>query len=105
MVAVATREDPFQDAVSACELDDNPDVRLVDDGATLVLDQPSADDVSGLSTLELACVLGVLDVPPSVLVRMESERELATWPAAEWGGMSIEWTYHPSSSMSVILKK
>ena len=95
---------PFQVATAQCDLEDTPHVRLVDGGATLHLDQAGAENLPGLHAAQLACILGELDVPTSVLVRMESERELSTWPAAQWDNTWIEWSYAPDSSMTVTLK-
>jgi hypothetical protein len=76
-----------------------------DDGSSLELDMEGDDLGSGdLTYTEVACVLNDLDVPDSVVSKMDSTRSLDGRVTEDWNGIEATWTYHPDDGLDVILE-
>ena len=101
----ASRPSQLEAAVSACELDDNTDERLGDEGTTLTLDMvgEGEDDTGTLSFDEVLCVLEELEVPDRVTALMGETRSLDGRQTGDWNDVSASWAYHPDNGLDVIL--
>lgn len=101
----ASQRSQLEAAVSACELDDNTDARLGDEGTTLTLDMAGEgdDDTGTLSFAEILCVLEELEVPDRVTALMGETRSLDGRQTGDWDDVSGSWSYHPDSGLDVIL--
>jgi hypothetical protein len=76
-----------------------------DDGSSLELDMKGDDYGSGdLSFTDVACVLNDLDVPDSVMSKMDSTRSIDGRQSEDWDGFEANWTYHPDDGLDVILE-
>jgi len=106
LFALRSSESPFASAVTACDLGDvSFAAQLRDDDQTLILDHKGAEDLIGLDITDLACILNELEIPSSVIAKMDSTRALDGRQAAEWDGIEASWSYHPDSGMDVILER
>lgn len=101
---LANRQSPFDAAVEACELESSPHVRVMDDGDTLAVDT-EGNDSGGASIADLACVLTELDVPGSVMSRMDSTRALDGTQDDEFDGITVRWSYHPDNGLDAIFTR
>jgi hypothetical protein len=76
-----------------------------DDGSSLELDMEGEDYGSGeLSFTNIACALEELDIPDSVMSKMDSTRSLDGRVTEDWNGIEANWTYHPDDGLDVILE-
>lgn len=100
----SAESDDIGNAVDACGVTVNKYAIVGDEGRSLQLDSPGADQEFGVSTAQVACVLSALDVPDSVLARMEATRALDGMQQAEWEDFNATWTYHPDDGLDVIVE-
>jgi hypothetical protein len=91
----------LQLAADRCDVDG----AIGDDGSSLELDMEGEDFGSGeLSYADVACVLEELDVPDSVVSKMDSTRSIDGRQTEDWDGIEANWTYHPDDGLDVILE-
>jgi len=77
---------------------------LADDDHTLVVDMAGEEPGSGTETFDgVLCVLDELDVPQSLIARMESTRALDGMQSATWSSYEVTWTYHPDDGLDLII--
>lgn len=102
LVVSLNRPSPFEAALEAC---DSPLwATLGDDGDTLVLDM-EGDESVGMNITDTVCILTELDVPQSVISRMDNTRALDGVQTAEWDGVTASWSYHPDDGLDMILER
>lgn len=105
-------ETPLELAVTSCNLQSG--ATLGDGGASLTLDGGGTDDltraggeigyeVGKLEVEEIACVLGAIDTPDSIVARMEKTRSLDGMQEQSSGGYTYVWTYHPDNGLDIII--
>jgi PASTA domain len=88
-------------AATRCDIDG----AVGDEGASLELDMEGDDFGSGdLNYADVACVLNELDVPDSVVSKMDSTRSIDGRQTEDWDGIEANWTYHPDDGLDVILE-
>ncbi len=94
---------PITRALDECSLS-----RLVDpgDGGTSVLLDGEGEDVGSgtLTVTQIACVLNEVDIPDSVVYRIDDTRALDGRQNADWDGMTASWSYHPDSGLDLVLE-
>lgn len=90
-------------AVSICDLEDDPDITLGDDGRSLTIDTQGEDEVEGASIDDAACIFSFVGVPDSTVSKMDGTRALDGQQSDSWDDMEITWSYHPSSGIRFIL--
>ncbi|MGC4808508.1 hypothetical protein [Micromonospora sp. DT233] len=78
------------------------DARVGDGGKSLILDGGGEED-SGLTSMDIRCVLEELKTPDHVVSEMSSTRALDGKQAAQWGKIRASWTYHPDQGLDLIL--
>lgn len=93
----------FEAAVRECGRGGGDAVKVLDDGATLVIDGRGEDDPLSVTAERTACLLNELDVPQSVVVKMDGTRALDGRQSASWGNIEAEWTYHPDAGLDLLL--
>lgn len=76
--------------------------RLLDDGAGYAMNT-RGEESHGVTDRAFACVLHKIDIPDSVLARMNATRALDGMQTAEWDNITAAWTYHPKDGLSIIL--
>lgn len=101
--ATAAPVQPIVETVRGCGLADDSHANVMDDGASLDINS-AGNDVSGVSGTDIACVAQGLDMPQSVIARMNSTRALDGTQNAEWSGFTASWTYHPDSGLNIIIE-
>ncbi|WP_017541947.1 hypothetical protein [Nocardiopsis halophila] len=94
----------LEQAAKECGLNDGSAVRVKDEGRTLAL-ETAGTDASGLRFAEVECVLEVVGAPDHVVEAMMSTRALDGRQSQEWEGFEAQWSYHPDSGMSVLLRQ
>lgn len=90
------------DVVAWCA-PDSPYIEVLDGGDSLSI-SGTGDEQDGASITEVACVLTELEVPESVLSRIDRTRALDGTQDASWGDIEASWTYHPDSGLSLIIE-
>lgn len=89
-------------AVESCSLERNLYLTLDSDGKGLYLDG-DGDENPGMNISEIACVLSYLEVPGSILSRMDNTTALMGQQSGSWDGISVLWSYHPSNGIDISL--
>ncbi len=75
-----------------------------DSGRSITLDTGRNSYSSGHSINDVACVLGSLRVPDSVVSRIENTRALDGMQTATWDGYTANWNYHPDSGLFLVIE-
>jgi len=92
------------DAAEYCTDDGTGDgLRLGDGGRTLTVDTAGEDDADGTDVVYGLCVLSQLDVPDSVMSRIQQTTSLDGQQSGSWDGLTATWTYHPSRGLDFVI--
>ncbi|GAA4379531.1 hypothetical protein [Agromyces bauzanensis] len=102
-ITAAVTPSPITRAVETCDVADNAWIVVGDDGDSVSL-QTEGDETSGAELTDVVCVLVELDVPDSVITRMDSTRALDGRQTAEWDDLSASWGYHPSNGLDIVIE-
>lgn len=102
--ASAASRSPFESAVEECDLEGSPYIRIGDDGDTLLVDT-EGDESEGARFGDTACVLISLDVPDSMVARMDSTRALDGVQQDTFDGIDAQWSYHPNNGLDIIFTR
>ncbi|MGP9649341.1 hypothetical protein ACT3TP_02500 [Glutamicibacter sp. AOP38-B1-38] len=96
----------FAGAVEECEVSAEGFL-VLDDGEALQLDSKGSDiwDSGTEDFAQIACVLAGLEVPGSVISKIDSTRALDGRQDDSWDGVAISWSYHPDSGVDILLEK
>lgn len=78
-------------------------VTVGDGGSTLLIDHQGEDETTGVSIEDVACLLVQLQVPDSVMAQMDSTRALDGRQSADFGDLSMSWSYHPDTGIDMIV--
>jgi hypothetical protein len=103
------QQPPLQRAVATCDpTADEPGIRsdqlqVGDEGRSVSID--GAGLASGPPIETVACVLRQIDVPDSVISRMDNTRALDGTQTAEWDDYWASWTYHPDDGLNVVIEQ
>ncbi len=92
----------FEAAVDSCGVENNPGARIGDAGKSLMIDHRGEDESSGLTMLELDCMIDALGAPESVSVQMNATTAMQGRQTATWDGITASWTYHPDNGLDII---
>ena len=92
----------FESAVDTCGVENNPGARIGDAGKSLMIDHQGEDDASGLTTLQLDCMIDALGAPESVSVQMNTTTAMQGRQTASWDGITASWTFHPDNGLDII---
>ena len=103
-----TCADQLQTTLEKGDMDDEatPDDFLVlgDGGSTVTVEQPIQGEIAtGLSVLAGTCMLAETDAPDSVTSQVSQVTALMGRQTAEWGDVSMSYSYHPESGFSAVL--
>ena len=91
----------FGDAAEKCTITD----AIADGGNSLIFDTEGEDEYEGHAYLGVVCVLVLLDMPESVMARLDNTRALDGTQTAEWNNYSMTWNYHPDSGLNLIVEE
>ncbi|GAA2197084.1 hypothetical protein [Sinomonas flava] len=94
---------PFPAALEKCEVTDSSYFRTGDEGMSLTIRSKGKED-PGANMTDVACVLRALEVPDSVVSKMDSTRALDGRQSGRWKNLEASWTYHPDSGMNLLLE-
>ena len=102
VVFVSMAPTKLESAVESCSLERNLYLTLDSDGKGLYLDG-DGDENPGMNISEIVCVLSYLEVPNSILSRMDNTTALMGQQIGSWDGISVLWSYHPSNGLDISL--
>lgn len=90
-------------ALDSCDVVPGSFFSLGDEGTSLSISTGGEDSV-GASLSDVACVLAALDVPDSVITRIDSTRALDGRQEASWDDLDASWGYHPDSGLDLVVE-
>lgn len=91
------------DAADDCAEKGQP--RLGDDGHTLTVVSPGGGPRSGrVATKVSTCVLAAIDVPDSVVAKIEATTAMMGSQNDTWDAYELTWTYHPDQGLQIIVE-
>jgi len=99
-LTVFTAPTALESSVENCFLKESSFAALDEDGKGLYLDG-EGDESSGLPIALMACVLGELEVPDSVISRIDNTSSNMGQQTATWDGITALWSYHPNSGFDI----
>jgi hypothetical protein len=79
------------------------DIQVGDDGDTLTIDRMGAEESPGATFTQFDCIIEELDVPDSVVDRIENTRALDGYQDATFGEFAASWTYHPDDGLNMTI--
>ena len=83
----------------------NDRLELEDSDTTLLVTTlPEEDDILGVSTTAISCVLLEMEAPAWVDDDIFSTRALDGTRDAEWEDFHFQWRYHPDSGMRLVVR-
>jgi hypothetical protein len=94
---------PLPAAIQACDVANSTYFRLGDKDASLTI-QSEGKEKTGADYAKVACVLQQLEVPDSVVTRMDTTRALDGRQSAHWKDLEASWTYHPDNGMNLLIE-
>lgn len=98
------KSDAFSGAVTACGVEATAGILLGDEGQSISMQTEGTESYGGAPYEDVACVLFELDVPDSVVSRIDSTRALDGRQDAEWDNYSASWGYHPDSGLDIVVE-
>lgn len=90
-------------ALEECDVTPNDDISVGDDGASLSM-QTAGEETDGADIADVSCVLFALDVPDSVVTRIDSTRALDGRQTAAWNELEASWGYHPDNGLDIVIE-
>lgn len=102
-VGALTASSPIAAAATSCAVEDNPWITVGDEGRSVSM-QTAGDESDGADLVDVVCVLNELDVPDSVISRLDSTRALDGRQSATWNELSASWGYHPDSGLDIVIE-
>ena len=66
--------------------------------------QSLGEESSGAEFGDVFCMLNELDIPDSVLNRIDSTRALDGRQTADWDGFRASWGYHPDNGLDIVIE-
>jgi len=98
---LAAAIDAFTLAVDECGLDTSPFVDV--DAGGLML-EGLGEEKQGLPAYRTFCVLEELEIPQSIVTRIENTNSTMGLVEGEWDQYQASWTYHPNNGLDVFVK-
>ena len=102
-VVSGAQPSPISAATETCVVENSPYIVVGDEGQSVSMDSVG-DESAGAEYADILCVLNELDVPDSVLNRINSTRALDGRQTAEWDNFTASWGYHPNSGANIIIE-
>jgi hypothetical protein len=99
-LTIFTGPTKLESTVESCSLESSAAAALDDDGRGLYLDG-KGEESSGLGIASMACVLNELEVPSSVISRIDNTSSNMGQQTATWKGITALWTYHPDNGFDI----
>lgn len=104
VVGLLTRPDPavklIEQTVEVCN--DSGFVRVADEGRTLIV-STEGEEAIGAGFDELYCVINELEVPASIINRIDTTRALDGMQFGSWDSFEASWNYHPDNGMNLVV--
>lgn len=102
-IITAAQPSPIAAATETCGVESSPYIVVGDEGQSVSMDSVG-EESAGAEYPDILCVLNELDVPDSVLNRINSTRALDGRQTAEWDNFTASWGYHPNSGANIIIE-
>ncbi|MEH6781756.1 MAG: hypothetical protein V7618_09335 [Rhodoglobus sp.] len=102
-LVAATQPSPITAAVETCGVETNRWIDVGDKGMSLSM-QSLGEESSGAEFGDVFCMLNELDIPDSVLNRIDSTRALDGRQTADWDGFRASWGYHPDNGLDIVIE-
>jgi hypothetical protein len=78
-------------------------IKLVDDGRTIIVDGEGAEQ-SGAPMEAIASLVTALEMPTSIVTKIENTRALDGTQSDSWDGIEVSWSYHPDTGIDMVLE-
>jgi len=97
---------PIEEAVEACVYGSGEieGVRIADEGQSLLINGQGEDEITGANIFDTFCLLNEIELPDSVISRMDSTSSLSGQQEATWNDYTAYWTYHPDNGLDIIIE-
>jgi len=102
-ITSAAQPSPIAAATETCGVENSPYIVVGDEGQSVSMDSVG-EESAGAEYADILCVLNELDVPDSVLNRINSTRALDGRQTADWNNLTASWGYHPNSGANIIIE-
>ena len=101
-IASLAPNDAIAGAATSCDVEANAWIVVGDEGQSISMQSKGAES-SGADYADVLCVLDALDVPDSVLSRIDATRALDGRQEGAWNDLTASWGYHPDNGLDIVI--
>jgi hypothetical protein len=101
-IASLAPNDVIAGAAKSCDVEANSWIVVGDEGQSISMQSEGAE-AAGADYADILCILDALDVPDSVLSRIDSTRALDGRQEGAWNELSASWGYHPDNGLDIVI--
>lgn len=101
--AAAARSTVFADVLKGCDLKDDANSQIADEGYTLTVESRGEEDATGLDYGEITCILDGLHAPQAVMSHFEQTTSVDGRQTESWKGLTLSWSYHPNRGADFVV--
>ncbi|SDK90433.1 hypothetical protein SAMN05216282_11751 [Cryobacterium psychrotolerans] len=94
---------PMAAAATECDVETNSWINVGDEGRSISMNS-EGEEAEGADISDIACIFGELDIPDSVINRLEGTRALDGGQTATWDDFSASWGYHPDNGLDIVIE-
>lgn len=102
-VGTASIGSPMTAAAATCDVTDDTWIDVGDGGRSVSM-KSTGEESPGADLGDIVCVLTELEIPDSVMSRLDSTRALDGRQEATWNEFSASWGYHPDSGIDIVIE-
>lgn len=94
---------PIDAAAESCDVMDNAWIQVGDEGGSVSMQSAGAESI-GADIADVMCMMSALDMPDSVVSRIQNTRALDGRQAGNWNELSASWGYHPDNGLDMVIE-
>lgn len=93
----------FASVLDDCDLKNDANSEIADEGHTLTVESRGEEDITGLGYGDLMCILDGLDTPRAVISHFEQTTSMDGRQTESWESLTLSWSYHPDRGADFIV--
>jgi hypothetical protein len=99
----ASRSTVFVDVLKDCNLKDDANSEIADEGYTLTVESRGEEDSTGLYYDDLTCILDKINTPRAVISHFQQTTSMDGRQTESWDDFTLSWSYHPNRGADFVV--